>query len=425
MYNNQRKKQIKISLIPIIIILIIIAIIVQAILSCNNISMTSIIAGRDIAKNKATEEIDQIDWIEVINAPYWDGSITYSNPVTIENNGKTVQMQGNYNCAGSNLIYYIPEEKQQQSFCFNYDIDFGDSFNSAGLLIGVKKVDNTLQGYMISFNHDGWHPSIYQCKPEFSWFTECGDKTGAIWKFSFPILEYNSFNEMIELNSDKWHNGDYSYGIQKTLVQVFDLPNYSTPTFLQNAHSSGIMQITSTPNQIIILCEGVSNEDSSEAEYFNTTIDISPDDELGNGFGFFSTHYIHGCNRYGKFEINIFNAYSEDIEPHNLYIDPNGGTWNDSSEVSTLEGEYGDEVEIPLPTRPGYNFAGWTQTGNSGSMSSLTEDAIYTFGEDAETDDTLIAQWTKIEVEKAYNIDTGEVRRKWRYNRTSKLRNRK
>ena len=54
------------------------------------------------------------------------------------------------------------------------------------------------------------------------------------------------------------------------------------------------------------------------------------------------------------------------------------------------------------------HFAGWTQTGSSGTMSSLTEDAIYTFGEDAETDDTLTAQWTKIDVSKECRIDTGE-----------------
>ena len=67
MYNNQRKKQIKISLIPIIITLIIIALIVQAVLSYSNISMKSIIAGRDIAKNKATIELDEINWKRYVN----------------------------------------------------------------------------------------------------------------------------------------------------------------------------------------------------------------------------------------------------------------------------------------------------------------------------------------------------------------------
>ena len=41
-------------------------------------------------------------------------------------------------------------------------------------------------------------------------------------------------------------------------------------------------------------------------------------------------------------------------------------------------------------------------------MSSLTEDAIYTFGEDADTDDTLTAQWTKIDIAKEQRIDMGE-----------------
>ena len=415
MYIKTKKTKNKkiLTIVILIIALTIITLCVQTIFK-NNLTNKSIIAGRDIAKNKTTVELDEINWIEEINAPFGeryypgDGNqgsyIKFSNPVTISNNGKTIKMIGNLNYPGNNSIYYIPESQQQQTFSFNYDIDFGDSFNSAGFLLGIKEVDNTLQGYMLSFNNDGYYPTSYMCLPEYSWFTECGNKTGAIYKFSFPIYDNLSLIERYTISETLWGGGDYSYNIQKTLVQTFDLPNYRKATTNGDpSYSSGIIKITSTPNQIIISCTCEGDSDK-----FNTTIDIPQDEDIGNGFGFFSTHYSHGCTNYGQFNINNFSVKFENTEPHNLYVDPNGGIWNGSSAVSTVEGEYGDEVEIPLPTRPGYNFAGWTQTGNSGSMSSLTEDAIYTFGEDAETDDTITAQWTKVDISKECRIDTGE-----------------
>ena len=200
---------------------------------------------------------------------------------------------------------------------------------------------------------------------------------GSIWKFTYT-LEKN-----------------YNNSIEKTLVKSLNIP------------ISGSMTVTSNPEQIKITGSG-KDAFSEENISIDETIDISNEDNVGEGFGFFTNHYAHSCPAIGEFNLTNFAVTVIDIEPHNLYVDPNGGTWNDSSEVSTIVGEYKDEVDIPLPTRPGYNFAGWTQTGNSGSMSSLTEDAIYTFGEDAETDDTLTAQWTKIDISKEQRIDMGE-----------------
>ena len=141
MYN----KQIKISLILIIIILIIIGLIVQSVLSYSNISMKSIMAGRDIAKNEITTTIDQFNWEQDVDSNI--GSIT------IEDNGKNVHMTGNFSEPGKNAIYIIPEVHQEQILSFDYNIQFGDSFNAAGVLLRILKDDNTLKGYMLSFNN--------------------------------------------------------------------------------------------------------------------------------------------------------------------------------------------------------------------------------------------------------------------------------
>jgi len=46
-----------------------------------------------------------------------------------------------------------------------------------------------------------------------------------------------------------------------------------------------------------------------------------------------------------------------------LTVDPVGGTWNSSTNKQNFELHEGETKPIPLPTRPGYIFNGWTLTG--------------------------------------------------------------
>ena len=94
---------------------------------------------------RKTEVMEQLNWIRDTNDSI--GSIT------ITNNGKTINMTGNNSKPGKNAIYIIPDVPQEQRLQFGYNVEFGDSFNAAGLLLKVKKVNNTLTGYMLSFNY--------------------------------------------------------------------------------------------------------------------------------------------------------------------------------------------------------------------------------------------------------------------------------
>ena len=73
--------------------------------------------------------------------------------IDISPDGKNVTMIGNRKNPGKNAIWIIPEENQEQEFSFSYDIDYGDSFNAAGMLLRVQQSGNTLTGYMLSFNN--------------------------------------------------------------------------------------------------------------------------------------------------------------------------------------------------------------------------------------------------------------------------------
>ncbi|HCJ31386.1 MAG TPA: hypothetical protein DHV70_00595, partial [Firmicutes bacterium] len=74
------------------------------------------------------------------------------------------------------------------------------------------------------------------------------------------------------------------------------------------------------------------------------------------------------------------------IDSYTLTINPNGGTWNNSTNKSTITQSYGSTYIIENPTKTGYTFTGWTLSGK-GSLNGTT----YTFGEGAAT---LTANYT-------------------------------
>lgn len=301
---------------------------------------------------RKTEIITTFDWIQDMSSSI--GSIT------IEEEGRKVQMTGNGSLAGKNAIYIIPESHQEQYFSFDYSVDYGDSFNSAGLLLKIRENEGYLEGYILSFNN----PDVSS-----DWYSTSGNMLGAIWTVRYKLGD-NSNN-----------------AIEKTLVKAVDIP------------VSGSIDVKATAEQIII-----SWGETTE------TIDITGNEAIGDGFGFFTNHYSHNCSDIGHFALTNFGLKTVDLIPHDFIVDPNGGIWNGNTEETAIEGIYKNTVDVPLPTRDGYTFVKWTQIGDSGTMSSLTEDATYTFGENEEIDDKIVAEWIRIVGTKTSNIEDGKVK---------------
>ena len=345
------KKSMK-TLIRLISFMILLVLVLQVTSRAQDIEAKKINTDKVHDTVKKTEIITTFDWIQDVNPSI--GSIT------IEEDGRKVNMTGNRTSPGKNAIYIIPENHQEQNLKFDYDVDYGDSFNAAGILLKIREQNGYLEGYLLSFNN----PNAYS-----DWYTGSENKLGAIWTIRYQL---------------RTNASDY---VEKSLVKALDIPQ------------KGTISVKSTEGQIVLTGENI-----------NEKIDTSSNTATGDGFGFFTNHYSHSCNQIGHFALTNFGLQTVDLIPHNFIVDPNGGIWKGSSEISEIEGIYQDTVDVPVPTREGYTFVKWTQIGNSGTMSSLTEDAVYTFGENEEIDDKIIAEWIRIVGKKETNIQNSEVK---------------
>ncbi len=299
MYIKTKKMKKKIILIIIISIigLTITALCIQTILKYNIIDRL-IIAGKDIAKNEVTTTLSNF---ERPGFKYsWENS---ANTIVTSNDdlGRNFIISGSrlINRPGNNIIYSIPqntENNQIQSFVLTFTTEFGADTISAGMLLRLKKEGDILQGYMLSFNNKE------EDFKNFSWYDECGGKNVAVWKFTYNIKE----GEDVEQITENWANGDYSNGIQKTLIKAVDYNFSITENYI----------VTSTPDQIIFQDAEYSYPDPGEdgSLYQNITkIDISSDNDIGDGYGFF-INYANINNgtdfsRTGALEVQIFNSY--------------------------------------------------------------------------------------------------------------------
>lgn len=211
---------------------------------------------KELIKQGISPDRVKINAVEAVEANIqdsftWETDVASSiGSIQITNQGQDIVMKGNKKNPGKNAIWMIPEKEQEQEIQFDYSVDFGDSFNAAGMLLRVKQTGDTLTGYMLSLN-----------KSNKTWYSTAGKKYGAIWKFTYKI-------------------GTNSTNMTKTFVQGLDIK------------TSGTLNIKSTDMEIIISGGGLK-----------TPVKYTMDTEYGYGFGFFSDHYSHNCSKIGAFTL--------------------------------------------------------------------------------------------------------------------------
>lgn len=187
--------------------------------------------------------------------------------VTFTNNGKNVSMVGNTKNAGKNAIWIIPEGSQDKTFNFGYNIDFGDSFNAAGMLLRVRKnSDGTLEGYMLSFN-----------KSSKTFYKGASNSNGALWYFKY----------------DGNNSTAFSVGTDIKLISAL------------NINTSGTLNVKVTDKNITITGGGLSSA---------YTYTYKSGESYGEGYGFFSDHYSHNCSDIGGFTLTNINLQTETVK---------------------------------------------------------------------------------------------------------------
>lgn len=158
-----------------------------------------------------------------------------------------VNMVGNPSRPGKNAFYYLDENPNSQKFTFGYNLNFGDSFNAAGMLIGIKKEGNQLVGYMLSLNN-------------YSWKSQSNASNGGLWKVRWTLSNNSSNVE------------------SKTLLKGLDISQ------------SGNLEVTYDGKEIVVK-QGAKETVIAVPEIY------------GYGYGFFSDHYSHGCDSIGSFQL--------------------------------------------------------------------------------------------------------------------------
>ena len=272
--------------------------------------------GVDISKvNISAIETENVNIQSAFN---WQQNVSSAiGSINIVNNGRDVTMRGNRSKPGKNAIWIIPNKNVEQTFTFSYNIDYGDSFNAAGMLLRVKQNGNTLTGYMLSFNN-------------YSWVNSANGANGAIWEFNYII-------------------GQNSVNMTKTLKKPLTI------------NKSGTLTVKANDTEIQVSGGGLAKTETYHLEK-----------TMGTGFGFFSDHYSHGCSSIGSFNLTNINLRTESVKKlEEVLREPE---WReDSIKVLTYVGDQVNE-QLNHPTSLGelltrtindeIHYVGWGKSVN-------------------------------------------------------------
>ena len=204
------------------------------------------------ASNGVDANVEQVETeqVDLQNAFNWTTDVNTSiGSITIQDNGRTINMVGNPDDPGKNAMWVLQDTGiSKQTFAFDYTLSYGDSFSAAGVMINVGKVDNTIQGYAITFNHRAG---------------SFGSGGGSIYQITYNIGDNRS-----------------QFGATN-VTKLADLTGLTT---------SGRLTVEATSTQLKVTGGGV-----------NKTVNLPK--HYGYGIGFFSEHYNHNCSSKGSFNL--------------------------------------------------------------------------------------------------------------------------
>ena len=248
-----------------------------------------------------------------------------------------------------------------------------------------------------------------------------GTTTSTTWSTSknmtFTANDVGSGNVQIAFNNTKNYmsttknNTSYSktytfigdvYGSTKAAVYYKDALGNETTQFVtisnidntkptitkvENSKALGSTSLTVTANDINTT---LNKSGSGVSKYIITSTNSTPSEDDSN----WQTSNILKVTTPGTYYIfakdlvgNISNAYKVDVKVnYTLSVNPNGGSWNNSSTTQEFTITNGDAKTIANPSRIGYTFNNWTLNGSNAKF----ENSIFTMGN---ANASLVANW--------------------------------
>ena len=235
---------------------------------------------KDKVKVSVVEAMEEVTETPTFN---WTKDVAATiGEITDSNNGRTVVLKGNTNLGGKNAIWTIPTDEEEQEFTFDYSIDFGESFELAGMLLRVQKSGNTLKGYMLGFNNEDSDD-----------LADAADyATAAIYEFTYEI----------GTNVTKMNVGEHF-----TFKQGFDLD------------TDGKLNVKVSSERIEISGGGL-----------RSPVTYNLEKSYGSGYGFLGNHYAHtGVGTIGEFRIENIGLVKKVYRDFNSIIKTQN--WTDES----------------------------------------------------------------------------------------------
>ena len=221
----------------------------------------------------------------------WNQNVSSSiGSINIQNNGTKIQMYGNTRNAGFNKIYTDNNTDptiKEQIMNFSFSLDYGDSFDGAGVLLNTHVENGLMNGYALFF-----------------------PKSGAARLYK--ITNWSSSNSL-----------DISTASNAQLLGTLNLG------------SSGNFSIKTAKDKVTVIKNGVEAGTIALPTHY------------GWGIGFFSDHYSHNCSVIGQFSltnISLKKTYAQEFK--DLILSPK---WNEDTErfVVNLEDKLVPDFNSP------------------------------------------------------------------------------
>lgn len=240
--------------------------------------------------NVSTVETSSLNLADGINwnTSQMSSSIGYVNASA---DGLTVDMYGNSSNAGQNMMYCL-DYQGEITFGFDYSLSWGDSFNGAGIVMNIKENTSTIDATII------WIPN----------------RGGMGQAGIYDVVYAKGSNSSTRPTT-------------YTLLQAIPL------------RMSGHLDIVANQGNIEVSGTGVGNQIYTAAAPYH-----------GDGFGFYSSHYSHGCSSIGHFGMN--NITLEVSERKTLADTLSNTSFNVGNDAFVIwaEGTIPEELDPSSPT---------------------------------------------------------------------------